>query len=68
MTNSIVAHYREWLAKFPKEPADSMALALAAVEAYAIGEQKGAFTADDLKPVVAAASSPHKSSKPAATC
>jgi hypothetical protein len=50
--------YREWLRNFPKEPADRMAMALAAMKTFEAC-QHGA-TATKLRPLVAAASSSHK--------
>lgn len=54
-----VKHFREWLRGFPKEPPERMALALAAVDAYASIVRKARVTAEDLAPLVAAASSRH---------
>jgi hypothetical protein len=55
---SIAEGYREWLRNFPKEPADRMAAALAAVVAIEAYERRG--TAASLAPLVLAACSPHK--------
>ena len=52
--------YRTWLRKFPKEPAARMATALAAVDAFENCQRKRRMTAADLRPLVLAASSPHK--------
>jgi hypothetical protein len=52
--------YRTWLRKFPKEPAARMATALAAVDAFENCRRKRRVTAADLRPLVLAASSPHK--------
>ena len=55
---SIAECYRDWLRNFPKEPADRMAMALAAIKAFEACER--CVTAADLRPLVTAASSPHK--------
>ena len=57
---SMADRYREWLQKFPKEPAARMAMAIAAIDAYAYCAQQIQITTADLRPLIAAASSPHK--------
>lgn len=56
----VAEYFRGWLGNFPKEPADRMAMALAAVAAYEVCERKAEPTAADLQPLVVAASSSHK--------
>jgi hypothetical protein len=53
-------YFREWLRKFPKEPAEQMAVAFAAVDAFEACEDKPNITQVDLEPLVAAASSLRK--------
>jgi hypothetical protein len=55
---SIAERYREWLRNFPEEPADRMAMALAAIDAFEACERH--VTAANLRPLVIAASSSHK--------
>src|SRR4051812_7882127 len=55
---SIAERYREWLKDFPKEPADRMVAALAAVDAAEVYERQGIGAS--LAPLVLAACSPHK--------
>lgn len=57
---SLAKRFRTWLKQFPKEPADRMALAVAAVDAYAACQPKNRLTPEHLAPVVRAAQSPHK--------
>lgn len=56
----VTDYYRGWLRNFPKEPADRMKAALAAVDAFEACERETEPSADDLQPLVFAASSPHK--------
>jgi hypothetical protein len=58
---SIAEHTREWLRRLSKAqaPADRMAAALAAVDAFEACERKRSVTATDLEPLVVAGSSPH---------
>jgi hypothetical protein len=56
--NFTAAYFREWLRDFPKEPADRMAMALAAVDACETFERS--LNAAHLGPLVIAASAPHK--------
>jgi HEAT repeat protein len=53
-------YFREWLQKFPKEPAEQMTVAFAAVDAFEACKGKHSVTQLDLEPLVTAASSPHK--------
>ncbi len=55
---TIAERYREWLRGFPKEPADRMAAALAAVDAAEAFNREG--TAASVAPLVLAACSPYK--------
>jgi hypothetical protein len=55
---SIATRYRDWLRNFSKEPADRMAMALAAIKAFEACEHR--VTDADLRPLITAASSPHK--------
>jgi hypothetical protein len=48
---STAGDYRTWLRKFPKEPADRMATALAAVDAFEKCQRKRRMTAADLRPL-----------------
>ncbi len=57
---SAADQYREWLGRFPAEPADRMATALAAIEAFEACERKPDLAEADLQPLVAAATSTHK--------
>src|SRR5262249_7862756 len=57
---SVVEYYHRWLQNFQGEPADRMAAALAAVDAFETCERMTDPTAADLQALVAAASSPHK--------
>ncbi len=57
---TIAADCRGWLRSFPKEPADRMALALAAVTAFEACDRRLEPGEEDLRPLVVAASSPHK--------
>jgi hypothetical protein len=57
MGMSLAEHYREWLQRLPHMPADRMAMALAAVDAFAACERKRRITPADLTPLVVAASS-----------
>ena len=57
---SMAKRFRTWLKDFPNEPADRMALALAAVNAYAACRPKYRLITEHLAPLVRAAKSPHK--------
>jgi hypothetical protein len=48
---STAGDYRTWLRKFPKEPADRMATALVAVDAFENCQRKRRVTAADLRPL-----------------
>ncbi|HEY6546253.1 MAG TPA: hypothetical protein VI589_00045 [Vicinamibacteria bacterium] len=52
--------WRRWLAGFPKEPPERMAIALAAVDAFGRCQQTGSLEQADLESVLKAASAPHK--------
>lgn len=56
----VAEYFREWLRRFPKEPAGRMAAALAAVDAFEACERETEPAAADLRTLVVAASSPHK--------
>jgi hypothetical protein len=53
-------YFRDWLRRFPKEPAERMAVAFAAVDAFEACEGRANVTQVDLEPLAAAASSPYK--------
>jgi hypothetical protein len=55
---NIAERFREWLRNFPTVPAERMAMALAAIEAFEAFERRS--SAADLRPLVMAASSSHK--------
>jgi hypothetical protein len=57
---SIADSYREWLRGFPKEPESRIAMAQAAIDAFRACEQSRQLNEADLRPLVVAASSPHK--------
>src|SRR4051794_21169987 len=57
---SYAEYHRGWMRNFPNLPADRLAVALAAVEAFEACERMAEPTTADLEPLVAAASSPHK--------
>jgi hypothetical protein len=55
---SIAETFRSYLDRFPKAPAERMAIARAALDAFEKCEKKRRLTADDLKPLVVAACAP----------
>jgi hypothetical protein len=57
---SLVREFRNWLSKFPKEPEEHLALARAAIDAFAACQRKRRPAEADLEPLVTSASSPHK--------
>src|SRR5262245_38876572 len=60
MTTSEADRFRKFLRRFPNEPSERMTAAVAAIDAFEVCERKAHIDADDLIPLVRAASSTHK--------